>query len=210
MPAHVNVDVIPQVARPDAVTAALAETVELRDRSRQAQEQGAAAQAQLDELERQDVEQAAQRARTGEPLGTTPVAVKKAREALEQAKRTAAAIALALEGAEGDLGDALNASTPAWLAALDDETERARQRAATALTEFEAALDDLTAATSSSLWLRSAQDDQRWDRAVSMASAGSSAPSSRRQTANGEALRRYEIVAYCRELVEAPPQRPAS
>ena len=209
MAGRVALDLVPALVRPEQVGKALAEASELRDRARQAQEQVAAAQAALDEAEKQDVEAAAQRARSGQPLGTTPAGVTKARSALEAAKRTSAALTLALEGAEGDLVAALTVNGSAWVEGLDDESGRARQRAATALTEFQAALADLAKAAAAALWVRGALGDGRWDRPLRQASAGTVAPSGAKVSANGEPFAASDLIAWAQELI-TPPAPPPS
>jgi hypothetical protein len=201
-PPWVNLDVVPALGRPVTVAAAVAETGTLRGRARQASERVAAAQATHDEREREDVQAAAQRARAGEALGAPPVAVKKAREQLENAKREEAVRQLALTLAEHDLADALSANAGPWLEALDEEAAQARARGEKALAQFEDALAELSAATSAALWVRSGSSDGRWDRRPSATTAGAVAPSSARMTLNSAPLDRGALLGYCRELVE--------
>jgi hypothetical protein len=73
--ARVALDRVPHLARPPEVEKAIGEALALRDRAREAAEQAAAAQANVDELEREDVEAAAARARAGEPLGAPGAAL---------------------------------------------------------------------------------------------------------------------------------------
>ncbi len=208
MAGRVAIDFVPGLGQPAEVAKGLTEATELRDRAREAVEDVAAAQSAVDEVERQDVESAAQRARSGEPLGQVPAVVKKAREQLEMAKRNSAALALALQGCEDDLIDVLAEQADPWIAELDNEVESARERAAQALAAFESALGHLTDATSTSLWLRTATEDGRWDRPTRIASAGTVAPSSARLTKNDSPLDRAALLGYCHELVEPPAPRP--
>src|SRR5262249_35055835 len=100
----INVGVVPEVGRPEAVTNALAEAVALHAKGREAADALAAAQAALEQVQADDVARAAQRVREGGQTGAVPVSVTKARDRVELAKREVAAIRLAVEGAEEDLG----------------------------------------------------------------------------------------------------------
>jgi hypothetical protein len=205
---RIALDVIPEAGRPTEVVAALDEAHALREQLRAAQEALAAKQQTLDELERADVEAAAARVRAGEALGTEASNVKKARSAVEGARRDAAAIALASEAAQSDLAAAMSEHADTWLKTLGVETAQARERALAALAELDQALATLGAITSAAAWVESAQSDERWDRPVRPMLGGSVAPSSRRVTANGEALTRQQVLDYVRELVvvEKPTQ----
>jgi hypothetical protein len=204
MAAWVNVDVIPQAGRPAEVEKAIEEAAQLRDRARQAQEQAAAAQQALAEAERRDVEAASEKARRGESLGSPPAAVAKAREKVERATRDASALQLASDGAADDLVQVMQARTEHWLAALNDEASRARERARRALAQLENALAEARSADSAALWLRSAADDGRFDRQLRPTVAGATAPSSAKLTANSEALTTAQLLDFTRELVDPP------
>jgi len=203
----INVDVIPQPGRPDAVTRALAEAVELRDRLRAAQEELAGAQAELERQQQADVAQAAQRVRSGSSPGSPPAAIAKARDKVELAKRNANALGIASDAAQHDLVEAMREHADAWLAALDEAAEKARRRGREAIEQFESATREVGSAAAATGWLRSALDDGRFDRRLSVAAGV--APSSKRKTANSEPLRVDELLAYARELIDPPAPTPA-
>lgn len=205
---RVDVDTVPEVARPPGVAKALGESLELRDRYRRAQEDLAGLEAELRRLEDEDVAQAAERVRAGSAPGNLLAGVTKARAAVETAKRNSAAIGLANDAAQRDLADTLHADGDEWLASLDNEAERARQRGRKALDAVEAALRELAAATSASNWVRSGLSDDRWDRRPSPSRAGAYAASSARATANSEALDRATLLGYMAELLESPAPAP--
>jgi hypothetical protein len=200
----VNVDVTPTLGRPDAVERAIADTEAMRSAVREASEQLAAAQHDVDELERKDVEAAAQRARAGEALGQPPPALRKGRDALEARKREHAARELALRLAEHDLADALTEHAGAWLDELEQAAGEARERGRAALVQLEHALADLSTATSAAAWIRNGQADSRWDRRPPTTIAGSVAASSRHITANNAPLTRDLVLSYAAELVAEP------
>ena len=204
MATWVNLDVIPQLGRPAEVEQTISEATALRDRARQAQEQSAARQQELEQAERADVEAAAERARAGAALGTTPAAVKKARDQLESAKREAAALALAADGAAVDLVEVMRAQGDAWLAQLDVEAEQARECGRQAIAALEAAARELGTAASASAWLHSGLSDGRFDRQPGATVTAAAAPSSARRTANSEPLRVDELIGYARELIDPP------
>ncbi len=204
MESRVSIDQVPQVARPAAVTVALEDAAGLRDRFRRSQEELAEREAELRQLEQDDVAKAAERARKGAALGAVAPGVEKAKAALEVARRNASALGVAATSSQDDLVDQLAAGAEGWIEALDAEAERARERATDALGELEQALADLTRASSAGIWIRSAVTDGRWDRAVPLSSAGQAAQSSARMSANGAPLDRGMLLGFCRELI-APP-----
>jgi hypothetical protein len=207
----VNVDLIPEPGRPRPVDKLLGEAIGLRDQLRSAQEKLAAAEAEAARQEQVDVEQAAQRIRSGSSPGSPAAAIEKARREVALAKRGADALRIASEAAQDDLVEAITANADAWLATLDEEAERARERGRKAIAELEAATQQIRDAASAGLWLRSGLDDQRFDRRPGGVVIGSSAPSSKNVTANSEALTREQLLAFVGELVEqpAPPARAA-
>jgi hypothetical protein len=208
MPARVGVDVIPEAGRPEPVAAALRETSELRDRVRAAAEEVAARQQALDELEREDVQAAAQRVRQGGQLGTPAAAIAKARGALDVAKRNHAAMSLAHEGAEADLAQRMHDEADAWAATLHRLDAEHREQAGAALETLERSLREMAATASAAAWVRSGQADGRWDRPQRQMLVGAVAPSSVKRVVNGEPLQRNELIAYLRELVGSPtPER---
>jgi hypothetical protein len=91
---------------------------------------------------------------------------------------------------------------------LDAEIQRARERAEKAIGQLEEAVAQIGVAAAAASWLHAAVEDGRFDRRVGPVTTGSIAPSSARRTANGEALRRDQLIGFCRELVE-PPEPPA-
>jgi hypothetical protein len=206
MPFWIDVDVIPEIARPEAVDRVLAEALSLRDRLRAAQEELAAAQADLERQEQADVAQAAERIRSGEAPGAIPAAIAKSRQKVELAKRNANALALASEAAQHDLAETMTTNADAWLATLDEETERARKRGRAAIEQLEVATHEIGDAASATSWLRSGIDDGRFDRQPRAMLVGSVATSSKRRTANSEPLAAREILDYCRELLVEPSQ----
>jgi hypothetical protein len=203
----VSLDVIPEPARPEAVVAALSEAIELRDRLRAAQEERAQSQSALERLEADDVAKAAERIRSGSAPGAIPQAIQKAKGAVELSTRNARALNVASADAAADLAKALTANADTWLKALDDETHHARERAIAALAELDESLGALGALVSAAAGVEGARDDGRWDRPVRQMVGGSIAPSSKRLTANGEALTREQVLAFVGELVEPPSQQ---
>jgi hypothetical protein len=99
MATRLNVDTIPQLARPNPVEGAISEATDLRARLRAAQEEVASLQADLERLEADDVADAARRLRDGVQPGSIPPAISKAKHAVEPASRNARALALASEAA---------------------------------------------------------------------------------------------------------------
>jgi hypothetical protein len=91
MATFVNVDVVPQTGRPDAVTSALTEAIALRDRHRDANETLAAAQTALEQAQQADVAATAEKIRAGTQPGAIPASVQKAKQAVELAQRNALA-----------------------------------------------------------------------------------------------------------------------
>jgi hypothetical protein len=206
---RINVDAVPELGRPDAVSAVVAEATELRTRLRQAREELAAAQAELERQERSDIEGAAQAIRSGKPPASLSPQITKQRNQVEIAERTTSALDLATRAAEDDLASVLLAQADVWQKTLDGELAKARQRALKALTSFEQAASELTAAASAGLWLVSAAADGRLDRRVPLALDGTVARSSARVSANSEPFRLDQIVSWARELID-PPQAPVA
>jgi hypothetical protein len=202
--AWIALDVVPEVGRSDPVTQALAEAVELRDRHRQASEELARAQAELEQAQKADVDATAAKIRAGTQPGAISANVTKAKQAVELAKRNEDAIAVASEAAHSDLALAMQESSSAWIASLDDEATRARQRASDSLAAYEAALDELGSAACAGLWVRGAVADGRWDRPQRQALDGRVARSSGRVSVNAEPFGAKQIVAWAHELVEPP------
>jgi hypothetical protein len=77
-----------------------------------------------------------------------------------------------------------------------------------ALAAFEHATPEMGLAAGSAEWVRSGLSDDRWDRRVPTMAVGTVAPSSQRMTANGEALRVDELVAFLHEAVQPPTPAP--
>jgi hypothetical protein len=204
MSARVAIDVVPQLVRPAEVEEAVGAAAQMREKAREAAEAVAAAQKAVDEREREDVEAAAARARAGEPLGAQNRALVKARDTLMLAQRDLSAIRLAQTQAEDEIATAVGEHAEAWLEQLDRAEAEARGRAVSALSTFEHATTELTAAASARLWLRSATSDGRFDRRVPHALVGTIAPSSRRVTANSEPLQVDRLVGWLRESIEPP------
>jgi hypothetical protein len=176
----------------------------MRERAREAAEAGAAAQGRVDELEHQDVEQAARRARAGEPLGATSRALTKGRDTLLLAQRDSNALRLAQEQVEQELATTIVEHANGWAAELDDEAARAREAGAAALDALRTACEQIGAAASAQAWLSGALADGRLDRPARQMVVGSLAPSSRRLTANHEPLTAAELFGFVSELVEPP------
>jgi chromosome segregation ATPase len=206
--AWVNVDVVPAVGRPDAVETAIAEAVELRDRLRAAQEELAAMQAELERQEHDDVARTAEKIRSGAAPGAIPATISKAREKVEVAKRNASALAVASEASQADAAEAMRPNAGEWVERIDAATGEARERAVAALATLEESLGELATLTSASSWVVNGQSDGRWDRRPAVMVMGASAPSSKRLTANGEALTREQLLGFVGELVEPPEPTP--
>jgi hypothetical protein len=210
MKARVAIDNVPTLVRPVEVEHAIDAAAQMRERAREAAEAVADAQRAVDEREREDVEQAAQRARAGEPLGATSRALTKARDDLLLKQRDLNALRLAQHQAEDDVATAIGAHAEAWLVELDDAAAQARERAIDALVLFEQAAHEISGSGGTANWLTSGQADGRFDRAPGMAIVGTVAQSSRRRTANNEPLRVDELVGWLREALEPPPGRARS
>jgi hypothetical protein len=207
MAARVAIDVVPEAARPTEVASVLAEAVELRDRLRQAREELAAAQAELEHQEQADVAAAAQRIRQGAAPGNLSAGITKQRHAVEVAQRNAAALALASDAAQADLAETMLAHADEWIEQLERETAQARERAVEAVATFVRNTDEMNSAAGSAAWLASGRADGRWDRRVPVMVAGTVAVSSRSRTANNEPLRVDELVGYLREALEPATER---
>jgi hypothetical protein len=202
----INLDRIPNVARPPEIERAISEARELRRRHRLAQEELARTQQALEQAQEADVAAQAERVRQGAEPGAVPAAIRKAKEAVEVAQRNANAIGRAHAQAGQDVAGAIAERSDAWNVALAAELEQAREQAQAALAAFKAATVRINAADGTSWWLSGALADGRFDR---LAKVGvSHAPSSRRVTMNGEPLSSQEIVAFAREMVAPPAPEP--
>jgi hypothetical protein len=197
---RVAIDNVPTLARPPEVERAISEARGLRDVAQQSADEVAAVQAKLDQLEQQDVEGAAARARAGEPLGTPGAPVRKAKDALALGQRNLAAVRLAVEQAEADTVDAISARADVWDVALQAEREQAREQAQVALAALEDAVARIGGAGAAQNWLAAASDDGRYDRPVKPTLAF--ALSSARRTANNEPLSVAELVGFLREAID--------
>lgn len=189
MPApFIDIDRIPQAARPAEVGALVDEARGLRDKLRSASEQLASAEAKLEQAQHDDAQAASERLRKGANLGVEAADVEKSRRAVEQARRAESAVTLAAGAAEAELLSAIRATSDGWLLELAAEQARASGRALDALDAFEDALGEVRATAGAALWLRSALEDGRFDRPPRTPILGSAAPSSSRRTSNGEPL----------------------
>jgi hypothetical protein len=209
MPSWIDVDVIPEIARPEAVDKVLAEALSLRDRLRAAQEELAAAQADLERQEQADVAQAAERIRSGAAPGAIPAAISKSRQKVELAKRNASALALASEAAQRDLAETMTTNADEWLGRIETATVDSRERAAAALAALASALDEMGTAASASAWVQNGQTDSRWDRRSTPMLIGSIAPSSARVSANSQPFTRQQLLDFVAELINPPSPSPA-
>ena len=171
---------------------------------REANEQLAAAQSELEREQQADRVATAERIRQGAEPGTIAPKIGKLRNAVELAERNAGALALAVEGVQDDLAATMRQHADTWLAALDGEGERARQQALAALDAFDDAVRTLREAAFAASWVRGALDDDRWDRQPRAMLVGSVAPSSRRLTANNEPIAVPDLVGYLRESIDEP------
>jgi hypothetical protein len=201
----VAIDVIPTLGRPAEVERAIDEARELRDRHRLAQEEQAQAQQALEQAHETDVAAAAERVRKGSAVGALPPAIEKAKHVVALAERNALAIGLAARAAREDVGTTIAEHADDWLKALDAGDESARQRARDALVALEAALGEVSSISSARLWL----DGGSFDRPPQGTIVAADAPSSRKRTANSQAVSRDEILSWARELID-PPQAPVA
>ena len=101
--------------------------------------------------------------------------------------------------------DAMTTNANEWVDRLEKASGEARERATAALADLETALAEIATDASAAAWVRSGKEDGRWDRQPPAMQTGRIAPSSRRRTANGEALVVTEVLAYCQELDYPPP-----
>jgi hypothetical protein len=201
----VKPEAIPQVARPGRVARSVDEATKLRARLAEAREAGRQAAGALERAEADDVEAQAAAARAGEPVSKASATVAKARSAADAARREVVIIERAVEMADTQLVDVIEQESAQWTTALDREQEQARERGVRALADFAQALADLRAAAAAHVWLQSALGDQRFDRPLPTPVLGARAPSSARQSINGEPFGAELVVGWARELVEPPP-----
>jgi hypothetical protein len=156
------------------------------------------------QAQKADVAATAKQIRAGAQPGAVAAAVTKAKQTLELAERNVAAIRVASEGAEDDLAEVMREHADAWLAALDQEADDARQHGLAAVAALEDAAARVSAAAAAAAWLRSALVDDRFDRRIGTMLTGRVALSSRRVTVNSEPLALDAIAAYARELFVEP------
>jgi hypothetical protein len=199
--AQINIDLIPQTARPTSVAQAIKAAEEMRARARAGAENVAAAQNAVDELEREDVEAAALRARAGEPLGTQIRALTKARDELLLKQRDLSVLRLAQEQAEQEVVEAINERADHWTMELRAEADRAREQGRAALIALRDAFAQIGGTTATQNWLAAASEDRRYDRAAKPTRAF--ALSSVRSTANSEPLSVGDLLAYLHEVIES-------
>jgi hypothetical protein len=204
--ARVALDRVPTLARPPAVERAITEALALREKAREVTEAVAAAQTLVEELEREDVEAAAAKARAGEPLGTPAAALRKAKEALVLQERAQAATRLALALAEQEVVEAILASTDPWTAELDAEAETAREDGREAIIALRDACQRIGDGLAIRRWVESGVEGGGvFDHLATGVWTASVAPSSQRRTANGAPLTAEELFGYLAELVEPAP-----
>lgn len=201
--ARINIDLIPKTARPTSVAQAIKGAEAMRARARAAAEAVAAAQNAVDEVEREDVEAAALRARAGEPLGATNRALTKTRDELLLKQRDLNALRLAQEQAEEDVVDAISERADHWAIELRAEADRAREQGRAALIALKDAFAQIGGSTSAQSWLAAASRDGRYDRAAKPTRAF--ALSSARRTANSEPLSVGDLLGYLHEAIEPLP-----
>jgi hypothetical protein len=207
--ARVQIDRVPSLARPPEVERAITEAVELRDRLRQANEQLATAEAEYERQQNDDVAHAADRARKGSPLGAIPAAFEKARHEVDVKKRTAAALSLASQAAQDDVGSTILACADPWRSELNAEVERAREDGLKAIERLRDACARIGDGLAIRGWVESGVEGGGvFDHLATGVWTASVAPSSRRRTANSEALTATELFAYLGELVEPPAPAP--
>lgn len=202
--ARVNLDVLPERARPAEVTLLLDEAATLRDRHRAAREAVALARSELERLQEVDVAAAAERVRAGDAPGAIPPSIAKGRVACEVAERNEQAIGIASQAAQDDLAAVIAQHAQAWLDALDAESEQARARAVEALDVFDEAKSTIAATSAAAMWLRSGLVDERFDRRVGATNAVTVALSSRRVSANQEPFHVDDLIGWLREAVTPP------
>jgi hypothetical protein len=200
----VVLDHIPTLARPDQVSAVLAEATGLRDKLREATERLAALQARLGEQEHADVEAAAQAIRKGSSPPTISAGIAKSRTAIEAQKRQVQAFALASGACETDVTSTILGCADEWRGALDAEAERGREAGRAAIAELEAACRRIAAASSAKHWLDLGKNGDFGNTPTGVWTA-SVAPSSRSRTANSEPLGIDELLGYVSELIDPPP-----
>jgi hypothetical protein len=168
----------------------------------------AKAQHTADELEREDVEAAAARARAGEPLGTRSGALAKAKAAVELAQRDQAAIRLAQSQAEADITEAILASGERWRSQLGRDLEQARKDGRKALEQLRAALERISNAAATTEWVNLGLNGRGFDQPPVGAWTALTVASSARRTANSAALNAGELVAFLGEAIDPPAPTP--
>jgi hypothetical protein len=201
MATRINVANVPSLVRPSAVEAAIEAATAMRQRAREAAEAVAQQQHVVDEAQQRDVEQAATAARAGQPLGQPAKALTAARDKLLLLQRDLNALRLASEQCDEQVAAAIVEQADSWGVELDSEAEQAREVGRAAIAALQDACARIGAATSAKNWLATGE----FDRAPVPVVLASYAPSSRRRTANGEALSTSELLGYAIELIDPPP-----
>jgi len=198
--ARINIDLIPQTARPTSVAQAIKGAEAMRARARAAEEAVTAAHNAVDQVEHEDVEAAALRARAGEPLGAQNRALTKARDELLLKQRDLSALRLAQEQAEQEVVEAISERADHWNIELRAEADRAREQGRAALIALRDAFAQIGGTTSTQNWLAAASGDGRYDRPAKPTRAF--ALSSAHRTANSEPLSVGDLLGYLHEAIE--------
>jgi hypothetical protein len=163
----------------------------------------------VEELDREDVEAAAAKARAGEPFGTPAAALRKAKDALVLQERAQPATRLALSLAEQDVVEAILTRADQWRPELDAEVEQPREDGAKAIERLRHACARIGDGLAIKGRVESGVESGGvFDGVVTGVWAASVAPSSRRRTANGEPLTATELLGYLADLVEPPAPAP--
>jgi len=163
-----------------------------------------AARAELVKAEQRDREQLAKALREQrEPISNTEGIVQ-AREQVAASERRVQARALAIEGAQLELGEAITTCRDEWLRSAQRDLAKSHARAVKAVAALDAALDELGQARAIVWWLESGHG---FDRAQPSPSVGllGDAQSSAFAMANNSPAPRASLMAWIGELVGDSP-----
>jgi hypothetical protein len=191
----------PPAGGPRAVEEARKAAGALADQLPSDREQINVAKAALVEAERADREQLAESMRRGADAISDTTAIAAAREAVGAAERRLQGRQLAVETASQELGAAIETERDQWLRIAQRDAEKARTRAAKALSELESQLDELGRARALAWWLT--PEAGGFDRAHGVPAVGilGDVKSSAVHMANNNPVPMAMLLGWVRELI---------